>query len=165
MTIEQLKALLAINKNELDTEISNQPSLFYEVAEACVSAMAERDARKEELATVDAELDGKARVTLSQREERVTEAMVKNAVQSHKDHEQAFEAYMEAKTKSDLFSAMKDSFGQRGYMLRDMVQLYVASYFEQPSVRGDANADRAVYDVQRERLGQARRNRIKTEPQ
>lgn len=159
MKLEQLKALLTIDKNSLDDEISKQPMLYYDIAEACVEASAERDARKEELATVDAELDGKVRMALAKREEKVTEAMVKNAVQTNQEHETAFEAFMKAKTSADLLVAMKDAFGQRGYMLRDLAQLYIASYFEQSSVH---NADRARYEVNRDRLTKARAQKAAT---
>src|SRR5690348_14596091 len=128
--IEKHKALLAIDKSALDEEISTQPSLFYAVAEGFIEAAAERDACKEELTTVDAQLDGQVRMVLASTEEKVTEAMVKNAVQTHKDHQAAFDTYMEAKTKADLFGAMKEAFAQRGYMLRDLAQLYVSSYYE-----------------------------------
>jgi len=161
MDIDKLKQLLAINKNSLDDEISRQPMLFYEVAEACVAAAAERDARKEDLATIDAELDGLSRTLLSRREEKVTEAMVKNTIQTNAKHEAAFNAYMQAKTESDLLSAMKDAFGQRGYMLRDMAQLYVASYFEQSSVQGNNNTDKVVYEARRDQAAKMRKERVR----
>lgn len=157
MEVEKLKALLAIDKNKLDDNISEQPMLFFEIAEACVDALAERDARKEDLATVDAELDGKVRLFLAKQQTKVTEAMVENAVQTNKEHEAAFEAYAKAKGQADLFLAMKDSFAQRSDMLRSMAQLFVASYFEHPSIQ----EDKARYEIGRERLTQARAAKAK----
>ena len=156
MEIDKLKTLLAINKNALDEEISQQPMLFYDIAEACVEAMAERDTAKEALATVDAKLDGLVRSALDKSKEKVTEAMVKNSIQMHKEHMVAFEAYMRAKSDADLILALKEAFGQRGYMLRDLCQLYVSGLYEQNSVRETAATDRAAYKATRERLSVAR---------
>lgn len=161
LTLDELKALLAINKANLDDEVSKQPSLFFDVAEAVVAAVSERDTLKEQLASVDAELDGVTRTFLAKREEKVTEAMVKNAIQKDKRHEKAFDAYMKIKTEADLLLAMKEAFAQRSYMLRDLCQLYVSSYFEQASVQGTSVTDRAVYDEKRRRIGEARRERPK----
>ncbi len=161
MKLEQLKALLMINKNALDDELTKQPMLFYDIAEACVDASAERDTRKEELATVDAELDGKVRMMLAKREEKVTEAMVKNAVQTNAEHEAAFNAFMDAKIKADMFMAMKDAFGQRGYMLRDLATLHQTGYFQASSVQGTNHTDKFQYDRTREKLASARRERVK----
>lgn len=156
MEIDQLKALLAINKNALDEEISKQPMLFYDIAEACVDAMAERDTAKESLASVDAELDGLVRAALDKSKEKVTEAMVKNSIQMHKKHLDAFETYMAAKTAADRLLALKEAFGQRGYMIRDLCQLYVSGLYEQNSVRDTAATDRAAYKATRERLAAGR---------
>lgn len=157
MEINELKELLAINKGNLDEEVSRQPMLFFEVSEAYVHAAAERDACKEELTSIDAELDGTVRAALAKKE-KVTEAMVKNAVQSHQKHQDAFDTYMQAKTKADLLSALKEAFSQRGYMLRDLAQLFMASYYEQTSV-GTTNLERAKYNKNRERLADARAGR------
>ena len=159
MEIEQLKARLAINKHALDDDISKQPTLFFDVAEACVGAMADRDTAKEHLASIDAELDGLVRTALNKSEDKVTEAMVKNSVQMHKKHMDAFNTYMDVKTRADLLLAMKEAFSQRGYMLKDMAQLYVSSYYEQNSVQGTAATDKIAYNSTRKRLSEARERR------
>lgn len=152
-----LKNRLKIDKSSLDREVTEQPMLFFSVAELYEEAAAERDMLKEELATVDAELDGVIRAKLG--DKKVTEAVVKNGVQLNPKHEKAFQAYLEAKTKAGRLASMKDSFQQRGYMLRDLASLYVASYFEQSSVQGTNNTDTARYNSHRERLAQARREK------
>lgn len=154
--VAELRAYLEIDKHSLDDEIVKQPSLFFRASEAYVEAVAERDACKEELATIDAELDGKVRHDLDVAGDKITEAIVKNEIQSHKKHSAAFDTYMIAKTKADQLLALKEAFHQRGYMLRDLASLFVASYYENSSVQGNSRSDRAVYDRQRERLATAR---------
>lgn len=154
--IEELKALLAIDKNALDDEVSRHPMLFFEVAEAFVDASAKRDACKEELSTVDAELDGLVRRKLESDEVKITEAMVKNGIQTHERHTGAFDTYMEAKTEADVLGALKEAFHSRGYMLRDLCSLNVASYYESTSQQGTNSTDREAYNRKRERLAEAR---------
>lgn len=157
--IQNLKHCLKIDKHALDDEIERQPSLFFDVSEAYVAAAAKRDACKEELASIDAELDAVVRKRLEDNKERITEAAVKNGIQTHADHGPAFDTYMDAKQEADLLFALKEAFQQRGYMLRDLASLYVASYYEQSSVRGDSKMDNAAYSQTRERLAAARGKR------
>lgn len=152
LDIEALKQKLKIDKSRLDDEVAQQPMLFYEIAEQFEQASAEADFAKEQLATADAGLDGKIRIDLSRSEDRITEAMVRNGVQLDKKHEAAFKSYIEAKTRAGELAALKDAFRQRGFMLRDLVGLHSASYFEQSSM----NADKAQYRERRRIIAEAR---------
>ena len=58
LTLADLQESLTIDKSVLDDEVIRQPVLFYTVSEMLVDALAERDAAKEELNSVDADLDG-----------------------------------------------------------------------------------------------------------
>ncbi len=156
---ETLKERLRIDKSQLDREVSEQPMLFFDVAEAYEEAVAERDGLKEALATIDAELDGAVRVKLEKRHDKYTEAMVKNGVQLDPKHEKAFQAYIDAKTRAGKLESMKEAFKQRNYMVRELASLFVASYFEQSSIQGTNSTDRAVYEEQRQRLARARKSR------
>ena len=150
------KANLEIDRTSLDDELMRQPSLFYEIGEQFVMAASKRDALKEELATIDAELDGIGRATLEKRLEKVTEAMVKNYVQTHKRHASAFASYIQAKTECDLLQAMKEAFSQRSFMLRDLCSLYVANYFGETSYKSTQATEATHYSATRERLAAAR---------
>jgi len=157
--IKELQGYLEIDKLALDDEIVKQPSLFFKASEAYVEAVAERDACKEELSTIDAELDGEIRERLEKRGDKTTEAIVKNEIQTEKRHSAAFDTYILAKTRADRLLALKEAFQQRGYMLRDLASLYVANYYESSSVQGNSRSDAAVYNRQRERLADARTKR------
>ncbi len=159
MNTEEFKSYLQIDKDALDDEIVQQPSLFYRVSETYVQVASKRDALKEQLARVDAELDAEVRDDLDKSDAKVTEAIVKNQVQCSLRHEQAFKAYLAAKEEADLLTAMKEAFHMRGYMLRDLVQLHVANYFENSAIRGTAQTDRHRYDQQRATMAEARKKR------
>ncbi len=154
MKIEEFRSYLSIDKNLLDAEIEQHPELLFKVAEAHVEAMAERDALKEQLATVDATLDAKVRLELENAGEKVTEAIVKNQVQSHHLHKSAFDEYSAKKKEADVLGALREAFSTRGHMLRDLVQLHIAQYWDNTSITGDP-----VYKRQRQRLADARERR------
>src|SRR6185437_11627731 len=136
IVLEDLKKQLAIDKTALDDEVIRQPGLFYEVSEQLTMANAERDGAKEELATVDAELADKWRRSLAKTVKgRVTDAMVAQCVQTSADHEKAFTIYLNAKAKAEKLLVLKDAFMQRSYMLRDLVTLYSANYYEDTSLK------------------------------
>lgn len=154
MKPDTLKEQLRINKTALDDEISNQPMLYFDIAEQYEEAAAERDALKEMLATVDAELDVKYRSHYA--DQKVTEAVIKNAVQLDVEHKVAFDEWLMAKESVGKLGALKEAFQTRGYMLRDLASLYVTGYYETTSVQGTHATDTAVYRERRQILAEAR---------
>lgn len=155
--MEEFRGYLVINKNALDEEVTQQPSLFFAVAEAYAEAATERDSLKELLGTIDAQLDAIVREELEG--EKVTESLVKNRIQVHPNHKAAFESYLEAKQKADVLGALKDAFHTRGYLVRDLCSLALANYYESNAVKDTATTDAAVYKRQRQRLAEARERR------
>ena len=149
--IAELKQYLRINKHRLDEELEEQPVLLFQISEAFVQASAERDMLKEQLATIDATLDGKARTKLERTQDKVTEAMVKNSVQTSHEHEAASVAYLKAKNQADLLAALKEAFHSRGYMIRDLCTLYAANYYEQGSAKPTNDTNRATYSMGRQK--------------
>src|SRR5258707_13843885 len=105
--IENLRNYLEIDKHSLDDELVKQPSLFFDVSDAYVEAVAECDSCKEELATVDAELDGAVRLRLEHGDKKVTEAAVKHAIQTDEKHGAAFDTFILAKVRADKLKALK----------------------------------------------------------
>lgn len=162
MDLKALQAQLEINKTELDDEVIRQPSLFYMVSEQLTDALAERDAAKEELANVDADLYATWRTKLGKSEKgRVTDTMVNMHVQASADHEAAFANYLKAKTKAEKLLALKEAFQQRSYMLRDLVSLYSANYYEDTSMRPTKAQEASHYAANRQRISIARAARGK----
>jgi len=155
--LEEFRGYLLIDKNALDQELVQQPSLFEKVGDAFAEAIAEKDAAKEELANVDARLDGMIRKSAA--DKRVTDTAIKNRIQAHSKHQGAFAKYLTAKMRADKLGALKESFHQRSYMLRELAGLAVSNYFEGTSVKATPTTNRAIYSRQRERLAEARQAR------
>lgn len=157
MNLDEFRQYLLIDKNDLDTEVSRHPSLFFEVGEAYTQAAAERDALKEMLATIDAQLDNMVREELEG--EKFTESMVRSRVQLHPNHATAFQAHLDAKLLADKLAALKEAFHARSYMLRELSGLFISNYFEHSSVQNTPVTDNATYRRTRQRLAEARERR------
>jgi len=155
--LDEFRGYLRIDKHALDEELAQQPSLFEKVGDAHASAMAEKDAAKEEMANVDAELDASIRKKIG--DKKVTEAVIKSRVQTHSRHRNAFAAYLTTKMRADKLSVLKDAFDSRAYMIRTLATLAVSNYFEDASIKATPTTNRAVYSRQRERLAEARKAR------
>ena len=160
-SLAELQESLAIDKSVLDDEVIRQPVLFYEISEQLTDAIAERDGAKENLAAVDAELDVEGRKKLSKASAKTTEKMFGNYVQTHPDHEDAFNKWLDAKTRADKLLALKEAFSQRSYMLRDLVSLYSANYYEDASIKPSKAVEASHYAANRQRIGNARAARGK----
>lgn len=156
-SLNELHKHLEIDKSALDDEVIRQPSLFYMVCEQLVEASADRDAAKEHLATVDAELDAHFRALPT----KTTDKGVLSQVQTSKKHQDAFDDWLAAKTHADKLQVLKDSFQQRSYMLRDLVSLYTANYYQDASIQPSKAQEASQYAANRVRIGNARAARDK----
>jgi len=157
--MEELKKYLSIDKKALDDEVSNQATLFFNVAEAAISATAKRDAWKEELSQAEAKLDLQFREEFEEAKTKYTESQIKSLITADPDRCKINEAYLKAKAECEGLNALKEAFHQRGYMLRDLCQLYIANYFEDSSVRIGQHEDNAVYKRRRAMLAEGRKIR------
>jgi hypothetical protein len=161
-TLAELQQQLAIDKSVLDDEVIRQPVLFYSISEQLTDAIADRDYAKEVLGAIDAELYGVWRRKLAKDTKlRVTEKMVENAVLTDPKHEKAFSEFLDAKTKADKYQALKEAFQQRSYMLRDLVSLYSANYYEVSSLKPTQAQEASHYSANRVRMSNARAARGK----
>lgn len=154
--ITEFRDYLRIDKSALDDELIEQSMLLFQVSEAFVEAAALRDACKEQVALVDAQLDVRIRDEIEQSDTKTTEGNVKAQIQTDPKHEKAFKAYLNAKREADVLSALKEAFIQRGYLIRDLCSLFMANYYEQNAVRGTDVTDRVTYTKRREQLAAAR---------
>ncbi len=152
--LDELKQYLEIDKQALDDELVKQASLFYKVSDAYVGAVSERDSLKEYLAETDAILDGTLRTQMA----NATETKIKNAIIVHPDHAKVMDQYLAAKEAAARLEALKDSFAQRGYMLRDLTQLYISNYYGTEAVRGTPTTGDAVYGMRRQRMAAGRKD-------
>jgi len=163
MNIDEAKEKLFIEKNLLDDELINQPILYQEVAEEYAKAISRRDAANENVKRVDAELYKRIREIAAAEGTKVTEAMIQSEILTHPEHIEAYDAYLECKKQADLWATLKDSFSQRSYAIRDLVELYTAGYYADAGLRPKTeNAAEKQYDVRRRVLEEARAKKVRS---
>lgn len=159
INLDEFRRYLRIDKHSLDDELVSQSELLFKVAEAYLDAAATRDELKERLAVVDAQLDAQVRADLEKNDTKATEAMVKSLVTTHKRHEVASAAYLAARHEANLLQAMKESFKDRGFHVRDLVELYTSQYYDTKSVQGTNSTDQYQYEKMREKMARQRSER------
>jgi hypothetical protein len=153
----RLRKCLRIDKLCLDDAIIENPQLILEVGDAHADAVGIRDTLKEQLAVIDAEIDGEMRLDAGSK--RITDTTVKAMILTDSRHDKAFRAYIQARIKADKLAALKAAFDDRRDALRDLAKLYVANYFDHSSIQGTSSEDKTVYDTRRRNMAEARGRR------
>lgn len=157
ISFDEAKAGLRINKHELERELSEQPDLFARVAHMAVLWAGFRDTAKHKLAVVEAEVSALVRQQFADEGSKVTETAVKEEVVQHPNLKNQTRKYLETRREADLWQGYKDAYEQRGRMIRDLCQLYIAGYYQNSAVRGDSEAAKnARADVTRKKLAENR---------
>lgn len=155
--VEELRKLLEIDKHSLDDEIVQQPQLFFKISEAAVKASARRDFCKEELNRVDADLAAKHRRRIEKSGSRATDAGVSAAIAADPKHQAASDKLIKARNRADLLGALKESFHQRSYMLRDLSALFIANYYEKSSISDNSSTRSVKAASNMDRMAEARK--------
>lgn len=157
INIDEFRGYLEIDRTSLDDEVRQHASLLFSVSEAMVEAIAKRDALKDFLTKTEAELDCEVREGFG--DDKYTETQVKSTVLTDPSRIKINAQLLEAKAEADKLIALKDAFHSRGYMIRDLVSLYLSNYYTEDSARGTSQTDAAVYTRRRARLAEGRKNR------
>lgn len=148
--ISELEEGLRINKNGLDDALLQQPDFFYRVSKALTLATSRRDAIKQEVQELEAEMDERVRARAEADRVKLTETEAKMQIRLEPKMKQANLELLRANREVGQLAALKESFSQRSYALKELVSLYVAEYF------GD-NTGSAVGSVRDAQAGKARR--------
>ena len=157
----EFQALLRIDRHNLDEEVERQPALYYKVAAEEARMRSRFDASKSALEMIMADLDGEIRSKALKKAEKITEATVRAKVSQDKRCVQASEEQLKQKRRLDLLTALKDSFRQRSYMLRDLVELYTSGYYTDAAIRGHSDRAKEKHaEKNQERMTQRRREHL-----
>lgn len=161
---------LAINRDDLQSCLIDQPGAFYRVAAAYTRAAAQRDAAKLDLEDGSAKLALDIRVAAVKAEEKMTEAQLQQKLQIAPKIQELNRGFLKAKTEADDWLALKEAFHQRSFMLRELVSLYVTERSDNIQAGGRMGNGRAqVADDQFRRdkaaSGEERRARSESLPE
>jgi len=173
--IEYYRDKLAIDRVNLDDCLVEQPELYYHVANNHVLAAAERDAAKIEYDDAFAEEDNKLRKRLADEEAAaedednpkkkkgrgagpggMTETAIKNQLTQLARLRDLQWAYFEKKKAADLWSVLKEGFGQRSKMLPELVALMLSQWRDHAIANAGNKARGDMSDNIREQAGKLR---------
>lgn len=137
-TIESFKDRLKIDRLSLDTELVEQPGLYYEICEQYAMAVSRRDQAHDGYKQVDAERSIRHREKLAKNDAKVTEGRIREAVASDPKFLEAKATHVRASLEVEKWQALKESFQQRAWVLKDLTQLFISGYFQSNSAKGGA---------------------------
>jgi hypothetical protein len=144
-TSEELESRLSINKDMLDTEVIEQPELFYMAAFSAAEAISEYDALRETCKQVQAEVYVEIRAEAESSGKKVTEATLSALTETDKRVVESKRALTEALKIKELAEARKEAFIQRGWMLKELCNMYVSGYLSTETVkRADSVTEKAM---------------------
>lgn len=143
--LERLRSKLKIDPDALDEAVMQQPVLFDEVAEQATLLASRRDEAKSSMESLYEELSLKIRFKF--KGEKITNDEVAARVGSSPKYKDVEHEYARFMSDHAQWSTLRESFMQRGYMLREMCGLYASGYWGQSSVKGGAAGDAVVRRV------------------
>ena len=133
-SISEFKTSLQIDKHALDEALQEQPDLFFRVSQVHALQMSRRDAAKQYLITQEAMVDDQLRRTGLKSQDKKTEKQIEAQKRINGHVVKAQDQLLRMEHSVRQWSNMKEAVLQRGHALREMVNLYVNSYYTTGSV-------------------------------
>lgn len=159
-TLAKLKGYLAIDRNDLDTCLMQQPEVYYRVAEALTQASAARDALKLRFEEETARQDQNIRQHAVRMDEKLTETAVQQKLRLLPVIQELQQDLLEKRSEVENLTALKESFQQRSFMLRELVALVIAQGRDLALEGGANQARTALAERNRAEAGAIRRRRF-----
>lgn len=159
VSLKDLERALKIDKHALDEMLERQPDLFYMVARECALRISQRDAAVLELKEVEAIVDQQIRQDLSG-EEKVTERDIEARRRTNRDVLGMIAAVSDLNHQVAIWQALKEGWQQRSYVLKDLVTLYVSSYYGDSTKRATDRVKGRDADIARGEMAKERRHRM-----
>ena len=162
---DELRHKLRIDKHALDDEVEHQPELYGEVAEAAALSKSQIDSLEEQIKELEADLDTQARADAENEGDRITENAIKAIIASDRDRKEMVIKLLDARHLQRRLDALTTSFRHRSYALRDMVDLFLASYYSSRSASGmreerkETEVDRITGKMKERRVKSVKRHR------
>ena len=132
---------LAINRQRLEEDCQHHSDLLFQVSEEVSLLRSRRDRAKKELEETEAEIYITTRRAVPSGE-RVSEAELKATVTVNAQVRGRANALLIVSAELARWEALKEAVQQRSYMLRELVQLYLARYYGGDPVRAAENRTR-----------------------
>lgn len=159
LTIEHLIARLPIDKHDLDNELVQQPVLYHTVADKLAVATDDQIRAKDALEQTEATADRHIRAAADADGKKLTESAVKAQLAVNPAVIGATDNLREATSEVAKLAALRESYAQRSYMVRELCNLFTAGYWQTNGTSVKLQANEAPQASQgRQRLTAARNN-------
>lgn len=135
--LEELEPGLQIDEHALDEALQEQPDLFYRVSKDLALLTSRRDAAKQNVSEVEAQVDLEVRSGAAKRDEKIPEREVDAQKRLHPKVKAAVAQMLQLNSAVGQLAALKEAFQQRSWVLKDLVGLYIANYYSDKSQSGD----------------------------
>lgn len=156
--VAEYEQALRIDKNNLDDALVEQPEIFFRVSEKLAFAISRRDAAKNELELVEAEVDSVIRLKMRDDRIKTTEKEIEAEKLQHRDVRGAQDNLIHLTHQAARWQALQHAMQQRSYVLKDLVALHLKSYYAEeatsdrsPRNRGYSDDRRALREARDER--------------
>ena len=165
--LDKSKAKLAIDEDDLDSALIEQPEFFFHVCEHYARAVARRDETKLDLDEIRAMVDAEIREDATTEGRRITETQIDYQLRADERVRKVKRRYIADTAVSDAWGMLKESFQQRSFMLREMVSLAISQQRDIASAYGsssrrearDRKAGQVRAEVAEKRTRRTRRRR------
>lgn len=132
--LSELEENLMIDEHGLDEACQTHPELYYRVSKHLALQISRRDAAKQHLMEVEAIADKEIRSQNS--EVKLTEREIDSRKIRHPAVRDAHRNLLRLTHQAAQLTALKESYQQRSYVLKSMIELYLSNYFSEISVSG-----------------------------
>lgn len=180
--VDEFHGMLAIDRDDLDRCLMEQPDIYYQVSQQLTLALAERDAIKLDLDEAEAKLGGELRENAAKdealqtliaeketergskkrprrSENRLTEGAIREKLQTAPKLKSIRRDLLEANQLVNSWSDLKEAFRQRSFMLRELVSLRLGERSDSAMERGAWQVRAETAERNREDIREARRVR------
>jgi len=155
---------LQFNKHELDFVIQHHSELYFKAGERVARYTSIRDEAKKRVEEAYALVSLQIRDDASTSGKKLTEDVVKQLTLLDDSYQEAVSTYLKAKWEADVWEVLQESYHARGYMIRDMAELWQANYFSSDSHVSDVprpasplHEAQSSYEEQRAKLAEGRK--------
>jgi len=151
-TISELEGALRIDEHALEQACVYQAPLFYKVASELARLESERLAAKKSIVEVEAATGLRIRAETPPNE-RITIAEIDDRKALDDAVRRARDELMGIDNRIGRYDALKEAYRQRAAMLKELVALYLSSYYSDPVPGGE----RRFNDIATQEMREARR--------
>jgi hypothetical protein len=155
------KERLKIDKHDLDTEMAERQLTYsLAVAERSELEKSRRDELKLKIEQTIAELDGQYRSDAAKAGEKATDKSVDREIEITPKIVDLKKQLIAANLSVGMWGALREEYSQRGWMIRDLIQSFVAGYWSK-SMMGSSQKKHSEVEADRirERRSDAMRDR------